>query len=161
MPLNYVCRSVCLLPLLAIDDGTPPFVSSKAVDILPPGCRHPTPSPFATLVPLRINPQTLAAQSLIRLATFACTSRLLASAIAHPNFGHSPSLSPCSESFSNCGIMEFSHIRRRFFRGLGEGLDSTLHAPGDEPRLERRQQVRQVAGSRVSCHRNACRSRPG
>ena len=45
-------------------------------------------------------------------------------------------------SRSNCGIMEYWKFRRHphflLFR-LGEGIDSTLHAPGDGPRLERRQ----------------------
>jgi len=58
----------------AIDDGTLPFVPSKAIDILPPGCRHPTPCPRATLVPVRINPQTLAGQSLIQHAVLGRNS---------------------------------------------------------------------------------------
>src|SRR5260370_11358906 len=137
MPLNYVCRSVCLLPLLAIDDGTPPFVSSKAVDILPPGCRRPTPSPRATLVPLRINPQSLAAQFLnparrprpdLATARFChqpSQFRTLAQAIARP-----AKRSPIAVSWNSGTFADSS------FRGLGEGIDSTLHAPGDGPRLE-------------------------
>jgi len=35
-------------------------------------------------------------------------------------------------------------------RGLGEGIDSTLHAPGNGPRLERREQVCQVAGGELA-----------
>jgi hypothetical protein len=67
-------------------------------------------------VPLRINPQTLAAQRVIHLAALVRRSPLLASAIRHPDFEHSVSLRQSGEAISNCGIMEIQgHSRVLLF----------------------------------------------
>jgi hypothetical protein len=66
-------------------------------------------------VPLRVNPQTLAGQSLIQRAVTARISQLLASAISLPNSGQSSLPPPSSEALSKWGIMELGNIRSIIF----------------------------------------------
>src|SRR2546430_6794461 len=104
------------------------------------------------------------------LASYPCCPFAFRVPIARFRDGSSHFRTPDRETHAPC---TFPHLRyhgtrkhrelpaQSFFVFCGEGIDTTLHAPGDGPRLERRQQVRQVAGSRTCRHGDPCRSRPG
>src|SRR5882762_5499782 len=71
------------------DVMTRPFVPFQAVDILPPACRPSTPWLRATPLPLPLYLQTPLGWRFMLLLPLPHGYWLLASAIAHPNFGHS------------------------------------------------------------------------
>src|SRR6266852_6147486 len=100
-----------------------PFVPCQVVDILPPACRHSTPSPFASPVPPRIVSQTLVALCFSHPFFSRRGPQLLASAMAHPISDTLPShhrpakASPIAVSWNSESCADTS------FRDLGEGID--------------------------------------
>src|SRR6267143_767016 len=86
---RFVPRLVPFVFVFGNDVMTRPFVPFQAVDILPPACRPSTPWLRATPLPLPLYLQTPLGWRFMLLLPLPHGYWLLASAIAHPNFGHS------------------------------------------------------------------------